>query len=462
MSDDDKLDTQALQWHRNQRLKGYDEPDDRDSEQAPSGLAVATSLQMLFQPDGRDFVDLAYRTFMGRQPSEKEIREYFSLLKAGISKPRVAALIRYLPEACEKQQTFNLKRARLENWLAEKLPRLSKVYETSVSIAGAESLKRSIRIQQQELMQVRKTLERNEILFARTQGLCEDLIANEMRTQRLKEDMLSGLKDVHKKMAEMAKETSLEFSAFRDRQQELADLLEQLEPGGTASGEKGTPADEAFYVAFENYFRGSEEVIRERLAYYLPLINDQLSSDLKAAPMIDIGCGRGEWIGLLQEQGYQAKGVDLNRENISSCVARGLAAEAGDGLDWLRRAESQSLALISSFHVIEHLSLAQVNSLLVEALRCLKPGGMIILETPNPENLITAAHRFYTDPSHKNPVPPDLTEFLLKHRGFKQVKIHRLHPAPESEQLNGDTKMVEQLNGLLYGPQDYAVVALKP
>jgi len=461
MSHNDDIDAKALEWHTNRRERLYDSLQTR-ADGTNGQPTTASSLTELFKPDKDEFVHLVYRTFLGRQPNQEELKKSLSQLNSGDSKPRVAALVRYSSEATQKPQKLKLTRARIENWLTDKLPLLAKIYQGFTAILGAGSLKRAVLVQQQALIQLRGELERSQTLYSRTRGLCEDMIASEFRTQILQQEIREGLKKAHRKMTEMEKETALEYSAFRDRQQELSELIDSLEPGGSLANGKGTPADEDFYIAFENHFRGSEELIQDRLSYYLPIIGGQLNEELKSAPMIDIGCGRGEWIGLLQKQGYKATGIDLNRENVSTCIDKGLPAQAGDGLEWLRRTKSQSLGLISSFHVIEHLSLSQVNSMLVEALRCLKPGGIIILETPNPENLITAAHRFYTDPSHKNPVPPDLTAFLLKHRGFTQVKIHRLHPAPESEHIKSDDITATRLNSLLYGPQDYAAIAIKP
>lgn len=212
---------------------------------------------------------------------------------------------------------------------------------------------------------------------------------------------------------------------------------------------------DAFYVALEDQFRGSREEIKNRLITHISLVEKAITSTGNA-PIVDIGCGRGEWIDLLSNQGFEASGIDINVAMVQQCQSLGLDAVLGDGLEYLRSLPDNSLAAVSSFHVIEHLQLQKLVSLIDEVLRVLRSGGVLILETPNPENLIVGACNFYLDPTHRNPIPPPTAKFILESRGFVQVEIRRLHPMTENHNLENAF-----LNSLLLGCQDYAVIGWK-
>jgi SAM-dependent methyltransferase/cell division septum initiation protein DivIVA len=212
---------------------------------------------------------------------------------------------------------------------------------------------------------------------------------------------------------------------------------------------------DAFYTAFEDRFRGSREEIKNRLKTYIPFVEKALAS-CDYAPTIDIGCGRGEWLELLSECGIKSSGVDINSTMVQYCQELNLDAVEGDGLLYLRNVPDNSLAIVSAFHVIEHLPLQTLLDLTDEALRVLRPGGIVIFETPNPENLIVGACNFYFDPTHRNPIPPATAQFLLENRGFRQVEIHRLHPVGINHNLDN-----QFLKDVLLCSQDYAVIGWK-
>ena len=221
------------------------------------------------------------------------------------------------------------------------------------------------------------------------------------------------------------------------------------------------PADQAeldsLYVAFEDRFRGTREDIKGRLAVHLGRVLD-LGEDIRKLPVVDIGCGRGAWIELLSEAGVPALGVDTNGVMVNECIKRGFSVTHRDALVHLRNMEEGTASVITGFHVIEHLPHDVVLHILREALRVLVPGGLVIFETPNPENLITAAHRFFTDPTHRSPIPPDLASFLLRATGYRDVEIVRLHENHDSARDEIGSPVLRQL---LYGPQDFAVVGRK-
>ncbi|MGN6322769.1 MAG: class I SAM-dependent methyltransferase [Dyella sp.] len=224
-------------------------------------------------------------------------------------------------------------------------------------------------------------------------------------------------------------------------------------PGGEFSGQQ---RHEDFYRAFEDRFRGSRELILSRLQVYLPFINPlkQISSEL---PAVDLGCGRGEWLELLKENGFDGQGVDLDAGMLRSCHERNLRAIQGDVIEFLRKLPSESQLIVSGFHIAEHLPFEQLQTLVAEALRVLRPAGLLILETPNPENFKVSSVGFYMDPSHRNPLPPELLAFVPEYYGFARVKIARLQENSALLQAKG-VSLDQVLGG---ASPDYAVVAQK-
>ena len=216
---------------------------------------------------------------------------------------------------------------------------------------------------------------------------------------------------------------------------------------------------DAFYVAFEDQFRGSREDIISRLKVYLPQIAEAKVGK-EDSPILDIGCGRGEWLKLLQESGYIARGIDINRTMLEQCRARGLEAIEGDAVAYLESLAEASLGAVTGFHIIEHLPFPLLVKLLNEIVRVLQPGGLVIFETPNPQNVLVGSNNFYIDPSHLNPLPSPLVKFLLEHAGLHSVEVINLNPYEDSYKVSG-SELAELFNKYFYGPQDYAVVGHK-
>ncbi len=255
-----------------------------------------------------------------------------------------------------------------------------------------------------------------------------------------------------------------------DQQRRLALLLEEtrnrlLEPIGREQIERLVAEEDhlldAFYVSFEDCFRGTREDIKLRMEIYLPIVAEAKAGD-ESAPILDIGCGRGEWLELLKGVGLIARGVDLNRVMVGECRVMGFDVIEADAISYLRTQNANSLGAITGMHIIEHIPFKRLIALFDEVLRNLKPGGVAIFETPNPENLITGACNFYYDPTHLNPLPPEPMRFVMEIRGFSRVEIMRLHPHPEEAKLQEGPEQVRQIiNDRFFGAQDYALVAYK-
>jgi SAM-dependent methyltransferase len=216
------------------------------------------------------------------------------------------------------------------------------------------------------------------------------------------------------------------------------------------------PTHAGFYRALEDRFRGSRELILSRLAAYLPFI-EPLKGLAEIVSAVDLGCGRGEWLELLKQHGFEGQGVDVDAGMLHACRERGLQVTEGDAIDFLKALPSESQLIVSGFHVAEHLSFETLQTLIQQALRVLKPAGLLILETPNPENFKVSSLYFYLDPSHRNPLPPDLLAFVPEYYGFARVKIVRLQ---EDDSLMQVTSVsLDQVFG--GASPDYAVVAQK-
>ncbi len=219
---------------------------------------------------------------------------------------------------------------------------------------------------------------------------------------------------------------------------------------------------DARYLGFEDAFRGSREEIKERIAIYVPRLK-AAQETTGGAPVLDVGCGRGELLEMLRGSGVKASGVDSNGAAIEKCRELQLDATAGDAFDVLAKVPDGSLGGLTALHVVEHLPFELVVRLLDESLRVLRPGGIVIFETPNPTNVLVGASNFYIDPTHRNPVHPQTLHYLFEARGLVQVETLMLHPFPKEMQLpESGSPVARFLNEHFLGPQDYAVIGRRP
>lgn len=219
---------------------------------------------------------------------------------------------------------------------------------------------------------------------------------------------------------------------------------------------------DAYYLAFEDANRGSQESVLAKLSIY----DDWITSHVKVRPglsyaIVDIGCGRGEWLSYSKKRNLDAVGIDMNRVMVDVCLERGLDARCIDALSFLRSLPTGSVAAVTGFHIIEHLPFDYLLALVVESYRVLAEDGSVLFETPNPENVLVGSHTFYHDFTHRNPITPTAISFLLKHHGFEEIDIIRSSPYPDEAKVPGNDPLTERVNGHLCGPQDFAVTGRK-
>lgn len=236
-------------------------------------------------------------------------------------------------------------------------------------------------------------------------------------------------------------------------------------------------ADDAYkYVGFENRFRGSTDEIRARVAAYLPYFED-------TADVLDAGCGRGEFLALLQERGIAATGVDVNPEMVELCRARGLAVVQGDLLAHLAALDDGALGGLFAAQVVEHLEPARLLAFIDAAFLKLRPGAPLVLETINVASWSAFFQSYVRDITHARPLHPDTLDYLVRAAGFRKVRVVYRSPCPEEDRLRpveapaagasaeNETAAslarmakvlnhnTETLNRLLFADRDYAVVA---
>jgi 2-polyprenyl-3-methyl-5-hydroxy-6-metoxy-1,4-benzoquinol methylase len=224
------------------------------------------------------------------------------------------------------------------------------------------------------------------------------------------------------------------------------------------------------YLILENRYRGSEDLIKSRLKDYVQYFSNA------SKPVLDIGCGRGEFLSLLTESNIPCKGIDLDEAMVATCKDKHLPVEFGNALHYLSAVEDGSIGGVIGIQIVEHLTKTQLEELFSLCKRKVTTGGKILFETINPGSLTALSHNFFKDPTHVWPLHPETLRFMMEMKGLATVEILYRSPYPENallaevetssflpprwnallERWNGN---VRQLNSLLYGSQDYAVLA---
>lgn len=267
-------------------------------------------------------------------------------------------------------------------------------------------------------------------------------------------------------------ETSLMARVFSD----VSRRVDQIGQRGGAAAEDLSPKapqidlpasegfeafKDSFYHRLENRYRGSVEDIADRLRIYLPDVESAVMRT-GGKPVMDIGCGRGEWLGLLKRAGIDGFGVDTNAVQIEAAREQGLDVRLGDALKALADQPDNSLSLITAHHLVEHLPFDAVAWIAREALRVLAPGGVLLFETPHTRNVLVGATTFHTDPTHLKPMPEQVLTVLFDTAGFDPVEVRALNPHARFHEFLNTPDFNDELAFLLFGPQDLAVLGTKP
>jgi O-antigen chain-terminating methyltransferase len=219
-------------------------------------------------------------------------------------------------------------------------------------------------------------------------------------------------------------------------------------PGGPAAA----PLPLLDHAALAERFRGTEDYVRGKQRFYLPFFAGRHD-------VLDLGCGRGEFLEIMREAGVPARGIELSAELVEICRAKGLEADCGDLLASLPALPDESLDGVFCAHVAEHLPPARLPGLIRTAAAKLRKDGVLAIETPNPECLATFATHFYLDPTHIRPVPPGLLSFYFEESGLGRIEVHRLSPAVEG--APSLASLPDDFREAFFGGLDYAIIGWK-
>jgi O-antigen chain-terminating methyltransferase len=328
-------------------------------------------------------------------------------------------------------------------------------------------------------------LEENARLHARLRDLAAAVVRYLQRVQPLmdaRDRMATALATTRSELILEAFDRRLEslarrlsgLFALRDRVEAVSEetrailaSLERRPASPEQAAEAGRAAKDSAYVAFENRFRGAPEEISERLRNYVPLFRER-------GPVLDLGCGRGEFLALLKDAGVAARGVEANARMVEASRARGLDVVRGDLLDFLRSEKEGGLGGVFAAQVAEHLPPAVLQGLLAEAFRVLRKGGLLALETVNPRSVVGFLEVYNRDLTHERPLHPDTLAFLAAAAGFSDVRVEyrspvdaasRLQPVPPNGLPEPAARVlnenVERLNAVIYAPQEYVLFATR-
>lgn len=405
----------------------------------------------------REFVRNAYRAILKRAPEPEGEAHYLRGLRSGrMHKIEILGKLRYGAEGRGKGVRVRGLLVPFALSQLERVPLAGHVLAWLLALARLPRLVRNLR-QVEALaanwstyMAAHVNILHNELCTLREKDL-----------RRLEERLAQEIERVEAQAARQQKELVLQGRKLAELAAGFPQRASTVEIRPQVKADSELPLD-ALYMFFEDQFRGTPEDIKQRVTVYLPVL-EEAGVAAGGPPVLDVGCGRGEWLDLLKEQGLPGRGVDLNEVLVEECRGRGLDVVHAEAVEYLRSLESESLAAVTGFHIIEHLKLETLIALLDETVRLLRPGGVAVFETPNPENVQVGSNTFYMDPTHRNPLPSPMMEFMLQSRGFARTRTLRLHPYPQEARLPEDgTELVKRLNAHFYGPQDYAVIGFKP
>lgn len=459
-------------------LNTQPEPRPLPAEECPGRMGFEQNLRLPAKPvyhyreflqfDDEAFVQNAFLCILQREPDPAGLQSYLNKLHAGVEKQGILAELSGSEEARRYgvrirglkgyRMIARLRRVRTLRPLAQ---RLLGLYRRICELPNGEEMSQYRANILQQLSQMSRQLRQAErIADSHLHRMEQQTLAQAEQNSTVREEMLS----LGQQLAAIQKQTANLSHKIAYQQQALAAAPKAT--GDSAAVNPPAPAVQtddsdisAFYVAFEDACRGTREEIRAKMTPWLEYLPGHEQGSNR---VLDIGCGRGEWLQLLNERGYRTNGLDINPVMVNSCLEQGLDVSAEDALAWLRRQPDASLCAITAFHVIEHIPFESLLRWTTEARRVLQPGGVLIFETPNPENLLVGSHTFYHDPTHRNPITPALLEFLSEYCGYADSELVRLHPYPQEARVSGNDPLTERVNGHLCGPQDIALVARVP
>ncbi len=418
----------------------------------------------LLQYHDSTFIWNAYRAILKRQPDESGLKQYLASLRSGrYNKVDILASLRFSDEGNSRGvQIEGLGRRPFLRRLY-RVPVLGYALELLVSLLRLPSMIHSQRqfqehvLAQQDLMASHFN-QLSRTVFRMTESVSTEmaeLTARRMTVTELQRQQVTALFREQRQVNDRLDKLSLEM---RNRWNRIQAALQQTRDTSSGAGSAGLEDKlDELLVSFADEFRGSREEVKQGLRRYLPVLE---TSSINGR-VLDLGCGRGEWLELLKEAGVEAEGVESSYTMFERTRNLGLEVVQADALTHLRSIPDASLKAVTAFHFVEHLPFATLVDVIDETRRVLRAGGLLIFETPNPKNLVVGACNFNSDPTHHKPIFPETLRFVLSQRGFANIRVEYVNPVPGSPFVD-DNEMSRALDSWFFSGRDFAVIATKP
>lgn len=425
-----------------------------DSEAIPLGKPFYT-IEEFASLDDEDFLLNAYRVILGRDIDQTGRQDYLPALRQGrLSVIRILSSLSRSGEGQARGIKIRwLKPAMILDRLGA-LPVVGRFFEPFMRFIVRSTTNSRLAVlatrQQDTILEINTTLTAIRKNLAK---LDARLVATEQGVAGGNETSVNALSETRAVRHEISAQRSALAQVidaakghFPEEKQKVVQDLEDV-------------SLDSLYVAFENKFRGSTAEISRRSERYLPIFKENVPVAAGHA-VLDIGCGRGEFLSLLKANNIVTRGIDLNGAMVAEAQALGHDVVEGDAIAYLRSLPDNSLAAITGFHIVEHIDFKNLVALFDEAFRVLMQDGVVLFETPNPQNLVVGACTFNLDPTHNKPLPPDYLQFIAEARGFEQARIIRTDQDCLLDQPESGFEATE-VNDWFRQPADYAVYAQK-
>lgn len=445
-------------------------PPDLQTEFVPSRNG-RYHLNDLLKYHDRDFVRNAYRALLKREPDDSGYNHFLDSLRGGqLTKQEIIVILRASPEGRDKAIKIEGLRLPVLRRQLYRIPGLRYLIQLVTTLVRLPIMVRhQSEFQAYSVAQHQRLAERSDevsaLLSQRISQLVSEVTESQKQIASLQHQQIGALFREQQELGTQQKLLREEIFAQPSLEQ-VRLMVEEAGNGSSALSQSEklsnnlTPEEQekvqAFYASFEDQFRGAPADVKEGLRFYLPYLKE---AGIETG-ILDLGCGRGDWLTLLREEGLEGRGVEINTVLAEQSRAAGFEVIEADILEYLRSRRDKSVRAVTSFHVVEHLPFEKLILLVDEIVRVLEPGGLVILESPSPENLVVAACNFYADPTHHKPVYPHTLKFLLTQSGLANVRLEFLHPVEGSPYADGEG-VLQALHTWFYGPRDFAVIGSK-
>ncbi len=413
-----------------------------------------------------DFIDSAYRAILRRPPDEVGFSHFLRLLRASQA-TRLDIVTVFLSSPEGKSKGVHVEGLYLPT-LLQKWRRKRLVGPIIAWLYGFACLgKQGDRQANLEVSQARELQELGRILNEASEHQLQRTIALRIEFagrvasdefERLKSEHAAEISTVAAAMSRLEGDVRARILSCEEHLNRMRTVLDST----TRFIEQLQPSDEQYDL--ENRFHGDRSLVRFRAKPYLDYVREA-HAGTPDAPILDLGCGRGEWLELLRECGLAGRGIEINSVFVNECRELGLEVEEGDAYEILRGLPDQSVGAVTALHMIEHLPFERGIALLNEIRRVLRPGGLIVLESANPENLSISHHLIYMDSTHRSVLQPGALRWIVEALGYHDVRINRLVLEQEHKAASlfpAEAPGADSLNALLTSmnaSRDYAIVA---